>query len=87
MKHLLKDGTTLFEFCKKDKVLYNKILNRMKAHGCTIEEAIKMKPKNGRRPNKTNKLFTELSNILRIPVDKIKRAVYNCKKPWYRRIF
>lgn len=87
MKHLLKDGTTLFEFCKKDRILYNKILNRMKAYGCTIEEAIKMKPKNGRRPNKTNKLFAELSNILRIPVDKIKRAVYNCNKPWYRRIF
>lgn len=87
MKHLLKNGTSLFKFCKNNKVLYNKILNRIKTYDCTVDEAIKMKPSMGRKPNKINKLFNELSHILHIPVYKIKRAVYNCNKPWYRRIF
>ena len=87
MKHCLKDGTPLFNFCKKDRSMYNKIMNRVKTYGCTIDEAIKMKPSIGRKPNKTNRLIVELSYILHVPVDKVKKAVYNCNKPWYRRIF
>lgn len=87
MKYTLKDGTPLYKYCKKDRVMYNRIMNRVKSFGCTIDEAIDMKPSMGRKPNKTNKLIYELAHILHVPVDKIKRAVYNCNKPWYRRIF
>lgn len=87
MKYKLKDGTSLYEYCKKDLIMYNRIIHRVKIYGCTIDEAISMKINMGRKPNKTNKLINELAHILHIPVDKIKRAVYNCNKPWYRRIF
>lgn len=87
MRHTLKDGTPLYEYCKKDRIMYNRIIHRVKSFGCTIDEAIDMKPSMGRKPNKTNKLIYELAHILHVPVDKIKRAVYNCNKPWYRRIF
>ncbi len=87
MRHTLKDGTSLYEYCKKDRIMYNRIINRVKSYGCTIDEAIVMKPSMGRKPNKIDQLIKELSHILHMPVDKIKKAVYNCNKPWYRRIF